>query len=63
MTGEPLTGRDLLAWLQAHPDDLDRPVHVLVFVDAEEDQFVTAVELDQFDETEGLVISLLAGDP
>lgn len=60
VTRRPLTGRELRDWLNARPENLDRPVHLLVMVGDEEDSFATTVEVDVFDEDEGVVISILA---
>lgn len=52
------TGRQLLAWLQNHPQWLDRPVHLLVMPEAEEDGYLTGVDEDAFEEQGPDVISL-----
>lgn len=54
-----ITGRELLAWLQAHPNQLDDPVHLLA-QDDDAPSYLTAIECDCFDENEGPVISLVA---
>lgn len=54
-----ITGRELLAWLQAHPNQLDDPVHLLA-QDDDAPSYLTAIEQDCFDENEGPVISLVS---
>lgn len=57
------TGRHLLSWLRAHPQWLDRPVHLLLMTGGEEDAYLTTAEEDRFNPGDPNVISLIADGP